>query len=369
VFARKYGFQCTMCHSSFPRLNDFGLRYRRNGYRIVGRENIDKLIDESPPPFAMRTSAGYNLNKFTNTPDSSDTAQFQLNGLDVLSGGLLGRNVGYFAVYTPEIKASRGVVGQDGALEAANVVLSSPATWFYARLGRFEPAYAAFSVKRSLTVAPYEVYDFAFPGGTPFSDTQTGVEITGWGRCGSRYAVGLVDGSATNQDSDSPADIYARAEKVFGAGEGQTVGQRLGVTLYRGLARPDASTAARKSYSRIGADASANLGIWNLGLQWLHGEDAKELWGACGPVTFDGGFAELLCQPATNLVGIARYDWVRTPCDGVPGVSRWTIGGRYYLEDNVALHLEFSHRTQSPIEAGLGHATERLFTTRVDFAF
>ena len=29
VFARKYGFNCTMCHSNVPRLNDFGQRYRR----------------------------------------------------------------------------------------------------------------------------------------------------------------------------------------------------------------------------------------------------------------------------------------------------------------------------------------------------
>ena len=31
VFARKYGFNCTMCHSDVPRLNDFGQRFRMNG--------------------------------------------------------------------------------------------------------------------------------------------------------------------------------------------------------------------------------------------------------------------------------------------------------------------------------------------------
>ncbi|NLH99309.1 MAG: hypothetical protein GX446_07430 [Chthonomonadales bacterium] len=369
VFARKYGFNCTMCHSAFPRLNDFGLRYRRNGYRIPGRENLEKLVYETPTPLAMRTSVGYNSETFSNTPETTNVAEFQLNGLDMLSAGLLGRNIGYFMVYTPQIAAGRGVAGQDGALEAANVVLSSPrSTWFYARLGRFEPAYVPFSVKRSLTVASYEIYDFAFPGGPPFADTRTGVEITGWGDPGIRYAAGLIDGSDTNSASDSPADMYLRLEKVIGAGEGQTAGHRIGLTGYRGLARPESGASPRKSFTRVGADASMNVGIWNLGVQYLHGEDNRELWGTAENVKFDGGFAELLCHPRTDLVAFARYDWVDTPSSVRMGVNRWTVGGRYYLEDSVAVHLEYSHRTQSPIQTGLGHATERLFTARVDFA-
>lgn len=369
VFARKYGFNCTMCHSAYPRLNDFGQRFRRNGYRIPGRENIEKMVYETQAPFAMRTSVGYNSDVFRNTPDATNVSQFQLNGLDILSAGLLGPNVGYFAVYTPEIKGTRGVAPQTGMLESANVILTMKnTTWFTARIGRFEPAYAVFSAKRSLTVAPYEVYDFSSPNGVPFSDTQTGIEFAGWGRSGYRYAAGIVNGSGSNSDSDAPLDFYARGEKVFGAGEGQTAGQRVGVTVYRGVARP-AVPMTRKSFVRVGADASLNMGAWNLGVQYLHGEDNKDLWGADRTVTFDGGFTELLYQPNTHLVGFARYDWVSTPSDLRAGVSRWTVGSRYYLEDSVAIHLEYSARSQSPIASGLGHATERLFTIRTDFAF
>ncbi len=48
VFARKYGLNCTNCHSAFPRLNDWGQRFRANGYRLPGRENEEKTVLERP---------------------------------------------------------------------------------------------------------------------------------------------------------------------------------------------------------------------------------------------------------------------------------------------------------------------------------
>ncbi|NPV49535.1 MAG: hypothetical protein HPY69_21530, partial [Armatimonadetes bacterium] len=125
VFARKYGFNCTMCHSNFPRLNDFGQRYRNNGYQLPGREDDEQTVLEGPAPIAARTSAGYNYDKFTNDDEAEDINQFQLNGLDLLSGGLIARNIGYFAIYVPEMEASSGVAGQTGALEMASVVFSN----------------------------------------------------------------------------------------------------------------------------------------------------------------------------------------------------------------------------------------------------
>jgi len=371
VFARKYGFNCTMCHSNFPRLNDFGVRYRQNGYRLPGRENEEKTVLESPAPFAMRTSAGYNYDKFKSTPGSANVNEFQLNGLDVLSAGLIGPNIGYFMVYTPQINGSRGVAAQSGVLEMASVVFSSiGSSMLNVRAGRFEPAYVAFSAKRSLTVSPYEAYDFAFPGGSALSDMQTGVEITGYNRRGFSYAAGLVNGSASGNSDDGAADVYFRAAKVFGPGEGQTTGQRIGVIGHFGRGRgtpgspPTLST--RESYSRFGLDASLNCDRFNLALQYLRGDDDKALWDAVSDVTFSSGLAELSYLPATSLVGFARYDWVNTGDLG-QNVRRWTVGGRYYFQDNIALHLEYSDRTQNQLS--LPNATERFFTTRVDFAF
>jgi hypothetical protein len=367
VFARKYGLQCTNCHSAFPRLNDWGQRFRANGYRLPGRENEEKTVLESPPPFAMRTSFGYTHERFEHGAGGPNRSGFRVHGLDFLSAGVIAPHVSYLMVYPPPLAGSRGVQEQEGTIEMASVFFSGLGSpWVNVRAGRFEPAYAAFSVKRHLSVTPYEVYEYAFPGGSPFSETQEGIELTGSSR-GFAYAAGLVNGSPTNLPDDGPADVYARASMVIGAGEGQTAGQRIGVTGYLGRARPEASTGALQAFSRVGVDASLNLKQVNLAAQWLYGRDDRTLWGRPDDVNWSGFFAELSWQPLVECVAFARYDLVYGPEWLAQDVRRLTGGGRYYLADNLALHLEYSRRTLDTTASD--DPTEDLATARIDFAF
>lgn len=374
VFARKYGFNCTMCHSNIPRLNDFGQRYRANGYRLPGRENAERTVLESPTPLALRTSAGFNGFRFNAAAGGPNSSTFELNGLDLLSAGLLGRNIGYFMVYVPEIAANRGVAAQRGGLEMASVVFSGLARDRLAlRVGRFEPAYVAFSVKRQLSVAPCEIYDAAFPAGPAFSETRSGIELTGRAGSSLRGAVGYIGGPDTDRPYDAPADVYGRLSGVLGPGEGQTAGQRIGVVAYAGRTRPADGGGPREAYYRFGGDASLNLAHANLAVAWLMARDANALWadeGQNDTVTWSGGFAELSYLPLVNLVGFARYDRVNAPDLSGRDIDRMTVGGRWYFEDNVAVHAEFSRRTvaRDPRHTGTD-ATESFFTTRLDVAF
>ncbi|MEI6501625.1 MAG: hypothetical protein WCP21_11455, partial [Armatimonadota bacterium] len=371
VFARKYGFSCTMCHSSYPRLNDFGQRYRNNGYQLPGREDDEKTVLEGPMPFAARTSAGYTSDRFKNTAGAENTNQFELGGLDLLSAGLIKQNIGYFMIYVPEISGSRGVAPQTGSLEMANVVFSHLTSLnLNARVGRFEGAWLPFSAKRNLTFSPYEVYALGGPGGLALDETQTGVELSGATGYGLRYAAGWVDGSTTNHTSDSPSDFYVRAAKVFGAGEGQTAGHRVGVFGYFGQARPTDTTlpdTGRHSLNRCGFDGTLNLRQWSVDLQYLRGTDDAALTGGTADYDFSGGFLQATYLPSTKLVALARYDCLNTPDGPGADVKRWTIAGRYYFADNIALHTEYSHRTQDLF--GSAQAKEDFFTTRVDWAF
>ena len=369
VFARKYGLNCTNCHSGFPRLNDWGQRFRANGYRLPGREREEKTVLESPPPFALRTSYGYTHERFYGGAAGTAASGFRVHGLDLLSAGVIAPHISYLMVYPPHLADSRGVPGQEGTIEMASVVFSGLGSpWLNVRAGRFEPAYAAFSVKRHLTITPYEVYDYGFPGGSPFSDTREGLEFTGSGR-GFAYAAGVVNGSATNRPDDGPSDAYARAAVVIGAGEGQTAGQRIGVTGYLGRTRPLAGIDALQTFSRFGVDASLNLKQVNLAAQWLYAQDQKELWpGLADDVCWSGFFTELSWQPLVECVAFARYDQVNSPAEiGQEDVFRLTGGGRYYFAENLALHLEYSRRM-------IGRAvsvdlTEDLTTARLDLGF
>ncbi|MEN6641986.1 MAG: hypothetical protein ABFE08_06030 [Armatimonadia bacterium] len=370
VFARKYGFSCTMCHSSYPRLNDFGQRYRNNGYQLPGREENEQTVLDGPAPFAGRTNFGYNRDRFRNTPKAQNVNELQVGGLDILSAGLVKQNIGYFLVYLPEIRGSRGLAAQSGTLEMANVVFSHVTSLnLNARVGRFEGAWLPFSAKRLLTIAPYEIYDFTGPSGLSLAATQTGVELSGGTRSGLRYGAGWVDGSTTNTSSDAPSDLYLRAVKVFGPGEGQTAGQRLGAVAYFGEARPADALLAneRHSLNRWGLDAAVNLREWNFDLQYLRGSDDAALAGRPGNYVFSGGFLQAMYLPSTKWVGVARYDLVNTPDGPGADIKRWTVAGRYYLADNIAWHTEYSRRTVDLF--GTSQAKEDFFTTRIDWAF
>ncbi len=373
VFARKYGFECTMCHSNAPRLNDFGQLYRMNGYRLPGRENDEKTVLEVQAPVAFRTSAGYNLDHFNDSAGQRDLSALQVNGFDLLSGGLLGRTIGYSLVYVPQMVASRGVVGQTGNLEMASVVFSGLAqTWLNVRVGRYEPAFVPFSVKRQLSVAPYEILDMSFPGGPSFSETQTGIEVSGYGKNRFNYAAGLLTGSNLNRSDDNPTDFYGRASYVIGPGQGQTAGQRIGILGYYGKARTEElAVDTKETFSRLGGEASLNYAHCNLALEYLYGWDKAPLWGQTDgkTVTWSGGFAELSYLPCTEAVAFARYDYVNKPSIDNQDINRGTVGVRYYFVDSCALHGEYSYRSVKSTEVGVGDAKLSAFTARVDFAF
>lgn len=373
VFARKYGFDCTMCHAGMPRLNDFGQRFRQNGYQLPGMENQERSVLDSPPPVALRTSAGYSGTLVGEQEAGSEESAFRLNGLDLLSAGRLGPDIGYLLVYVPQVAESRGVAGQEGSLEMASIVFSNlGARGLSVRAGRFEPAFLPFSVKRQLAVSPYEIYETSFPEGIAFAETQSGLELSGSAAGGLRFAAGLLEGGSTNQGLDSPGDLYCRLAAVFGAGEGQTAGQRLGVSGYLGRARPSATVGGDSSpvsFNRIGVDACLNLGPTSLALQYLLAQDDQKLWGDDEDVTYGGGFGELTWLPRFDLAAFVRFDFVDAPEVADQDLRRFTVGGRFYPVDNVALHGEYSYRSVKAVGPDQDDLTTSTVTARADFAF
>ncbi len=384
AFARKYGFDCGMCHVVWPKLNDFGQKYRMNGYQIPGQETQDKnILEQGSVPLSLRTAAGYTSDTFSPSGAETETNQFQINGLDVLGGGLLGLNKGFFLAYLPQIPGGNGVEPQEAEVEQANAIFSRlGSTWFNARLGRYEAAYVPFSQVRSLTISSYEIYTFnGSPGvsaaGTAGSrntfalaDTATGFEISGWGRSQWQYFFGLTNGSRGNNTDDSPSDFYLRGTYTIGQGFGQTSGQRLGALAYFGQARA-ATTGVRDNFSRLGFDANLNWGPeYNAEFQFISGRDngAFNVFAPGTAYKFSGGFLQLNRYEMESAI-FARYDWVNTPSEDNHDITRWTIGWRKHIDHPLMLQLEYSHRL---VRNGAGAGTdltENFVTARLDWAF
>ncbi len=195
-----------MCHVAFPKLNDFGQRFRDNGYQIPGQAGLEQTVFETAIPIALRTTAGHSL---YNSTDGT-TAGFHLYGLDLLAAGVLHKNISFFFVYTPRIDdpaadylgpGSGNNPSQLAAIESANVVFSNLVPdKLNLRIGRFEPAYQLLSSKRLYYVQQsFEMYGFAGSRNPfDFSANQIGIEATGRFPRGVKYALGLVNGSGAD---------------------------------------------------------------------------------------------------------------------------------------------------------------------------
>jgi hypothetical protein len=395
AFARKYGFNCNMCHTAFTKLNDFGQRIRDNGYQLPGQEGKEKNVFGTPPPIALRTSTGLVLSHSSSA--KSTASGFRLNGLDLLAAGALHKNISVLLIYTPRIdepaadftgSADGSNPSQPGALESANIVFSNiiPGALNF-RVGRFEPGYHAFSSKRSYYLMQgYEVYTFSTPNNNfVFDDNQTGLEATGHFKNGFKYAAGIVNGTGSSPDNNKFRDLYANVFQTFGRGDGQSAGQRVGAFAYLGWQPTETSSAYisptgeasgrnNKSFYRLGGDVSFNWQTLNLMGLMIYGQDDRTLNGlnSSDKYTFAGGFGRLDWTGLANnrLVLSAMYNWVNAPCyDNEKDISAISGLVRYYLGDwtavNVALHGEYTYRQIGHDNPGKEHNLAAL----IDFAF
>ena len=368
AFARKYGFNCMMCHTAYPKLNDWGQRFRDNGYQLPGQTGMEPGVFDTPPPLALRTATGFNGYH----DDGGKAGGFGITGLDLLAAGVLHENISMLLIYTPRVdEPTADFTGLDasqpGAIESASIVFSNLASGgLNLRVGRFEPAYHLFSSKRSYYMgAAYEVYDTATPAsGFLFNDNQVGVEATGHFRNGLKYGLGVVNGSGPRPDDNVAKDVYLTLAKTFGAGDGQSAGQRVGAFGYYGkqpldttglTVAPTGETAGEnnRSFYRYGGAASFNWRTFNLETLFLKGVDDKSfnVFDTTRDYEFSGGLVELDYAGLWNnrLVASVLYNWVNPPDeDPDSAVEAYSCLVRYYLGDwravNVAIHGEFTHR-------------------------
>ena len=187
AFARKYGLPCNVCHvPGFPKLNDFGNTFRDQGYQFGADVDLPTHpnITMGFWPLSMRTTVGYQAASVRTDGSGVSTGGFGFTGLDILSFGLLHRDISFGLVYTPGLgSAGFGTGPSDGDLEAAYVRLNrlerflgvkdEPGKYLMnLKVGKFELD-VPFSEKRSPTLnTPFVMYHYV--AGTPYFAGITG---------------------------------------------------------------------------------------------------------------------------------------------------------------------------------------------------
>src|SRR5579872_5111201 len=91
-FARAYGFKCQTCHSGFPRLNEFGLAFKANNFRIPGAERSAPMMWQKTIPLAVQVKP--------ETINSAPGGVNQETDTQLLAGGLLSRTTAFYMHHT-----------------------------------------------------------------------------------------------------------------------------------------------------------------------------------------------------------------------------------------------------------------------------
>jgi hypothetical protein len=90
AWARKYNADCAMCHyAAYPRLNSFGLQYRRMGYRTPNEVNKDQDIANINNYLAGRIRAQL---AYDNTKGTKERSEFRSPEVSILYMGAISRH-------------------------------------------------------------------------------------------------------------------------------------------------------------------------------------------------------------------------------------------------------------------------------------
>ena len=400
AFARKYGLPCSACHEAWPKLNNFGITFRDNGYQLENER--DAPIYQHPAYFPISFRITPQWHRETNNRVAVDivpgqassglteraitTSGFDLSGLDLWTAGTLYNNISFQVLPSSDENASFHF--ESAWIRFDNIAHSR---WVNVKFGKHELD-TPISEKRFLTLTQsggfYQLYHYlpaSDLNGFALGDNQLGVELMGHSQNSyTRYAVSVLSSNdgQPGLPSNQTYDVYGDFSQAFVVPKFGV--QRVGAYGYSGRSPTYFLTSGgvpipgtgqgNKPFYRTGV-----YGIWYVGkvdfsTLYMRGQDNAYLGtgtaaglaglpdGAQSP-TWNGGFVEAHYTWSPQLVFVGRYEAVRmsrqalpvgsqlsdgtTVTDSLGNTTAWVGGLRWYpimsSRAGVALHLEYAH--------------------------
>jgi len=268
AFSRKYGTSCTTCHNNYPELNDFGVAFKKNGFKFpkddetfVKQDPVmlgSKAQKEAFPgavypgeipgtiPISFRYEGNFMWNAQQPTPVEAAgyvprTDLFIPNTFTIISAGSFGPNLSFWI----DDDISAGATGAGGGLGDGYLkyndlghIFHLPTNALNVRFGQFELD-LPFTQARSPYLTGYDVYSEGalaqgpacggavtvcgttnnpFVLGTP----QRGIEFGGYPNNGNfTWSVAFIDGTNSAYGLDTALvarntkDVYLRTSYQF----------------------------------------------------------------------------------------------------------------------------------------------------------
>jgi hypothetical protein len=389
AFARKYGLRCSACHETWPILNNFGLKFRDNGYQLMN--DRDAPIWQNPSywpvtfritPIWHRVSANTDVDTYTGISPGSPTggarvesvesSGFDLSGLDFHTGGTLEKNISFYCLPSSDPTAAFHF---ETVMVRFDNLLGTP--WLNVKMGRFE-LNNLLSEKRTVGLTAqggiYQTYHF-IPAGDgniygQMGDNQLGLEYVGHSyNDRTRVSAALLSSSDGNVNLVTGSNSYSTFLTFDqGIDTGKWGVQRLGAYYFGGEAATYYRTSAgvpipgsgigNKNFYRIGFTGQLYLGPhFDLNVVTQHGYD--NVW-------FGQGYGNAInpsngSATCTGTVGSPGCPPNNTPGSVLPAGSRapiwngYTFEARYVFSPQMILIAQYDAERMSQQANGPGY--------------
>ena len=369
AFARKYDADCAMCHyAAYPRLNSFGLQYRRMGYRTPNEINKDQDIRQVNNYLSGRIRSQL---AYDNTKGTKERTEFRAPEVSIMYAGAISRHwSAYLHGFTQngsDVDFHGHVMGMWGDMDKS----------FMVRFGQMhmlnQEGIGGFDRPVGITSSPIHASPLtrnAAPMIFHFDLRRKGAEIAyvyGPGRLFAQVMNGLDEtGSGTRRigDIDPRKDFLIGYDHILDEiasgftifylngtthGTVTTTGSGLGVPI---------GTGNRFSYSRFGINANKIFTLPGLGFFELIGGYVRSHDN--GPF---GGFVGPLGASASDLEGNAWYVESQQYITG-PEITFFQRFSTIDLDGpkKNSLRKDYTFGAVTPIETWLKLAAEYTYT-------
>ena len=307
IFAERYGFRCTQCHTAVPDLNAFGEHFRRAGYRLANVPKHDEF------PIALRLQETW-------TKDILPSQDRRFNALAIaISTANFGSN-DQFSYFTRYLFGSQGAAG---SLYYGFLQHVSPDSGAFQRVGLFGLQTIANATQRLDTITSQPAYTYTVGHSsanlaTPRLGTEFGVRND---REDLEFSIAFDEYHGAAYGAPAPpsdlAQSFARPELFATATIAMSPELQIGALGLNGKrAFTSRSTGAVYSdvYYRDGLQAmwTSPSRRFDVTAQQLWGhDDNTDGFGA--PTTSSGGFVTFKYHPAHNAYVGIRYDAAANP--------------------------------------------------------
>ena len=327
IFAERYGFSCTQCHTAVPDLNAFGNAFRKAGFRLP------KVEQHRDFPFALRFQDTW-------TKDLLPSQSRRFNNLLVLmSSANFGRD-GEYSYFARYLFGSQGAAGSLYFAFGQHVDDRGHTV----KLGLYDLGTIVQATQRNDTITPPIAYtesvghssaNFTTPRlGVMFGDLNQKEDV--------ELSVSFDEYHGAAYGAPAPpsdlAQSFAKPE-VFGTATfqvdpGLKIGA-LGMLGDRNFVSRSTGATFQDGYGREGVQAEWASDRWDLVGQQLWGRDANP--DGFGSATgFSGGFLDLKYRPTRHSYLAVRYDAAANPYSSRQwdfyGVAAPTADSRVVLE-------------------------------------